>query len=63
MKAHLTRVYAEIGVTDRTQAALWARSHGITAENETTPAEPGSSRSPFRVRLTGGSGRAPHLWW
>jgi len=29
VKAHLTRVYAEIGVSDRTQAALWARAHGI----------------------------------
>ena len=28
--AHLTRVFTEIGVTDRTQAALWARGHGIT---------------------------------
>ena len=37
VKAHLTRVYAEIGVTDRTQAALWARSHGITAGNENDP--------------------------
>ena len=27
VKAHLTRVFAEIGVTDRTQAALWARRH------------------------------------
>lgn len=27
VKAHLTRVYQQIGVTDRTQAALWARSH------------------------------------
>jgi len=34
VKAHLTRVYGEIGVTDRTQAALWARSHGIKAEEE-----------------------------
>ena len=25
VKAHLTRVYQQIGVTDRTQAALWAR--------------------------------------
>jgi len=30
VKAHLTRVFAQIGVTDRTQAALWARRHGIT---------------------------------
>ncbi|MGZ4677593.1 MAG: response regulator [Acidimicrobiia bacterium] len=29
VKAHLTRVFARIGVTDRTQAALWARDHGI----------------------------------
>jgi DNA-binding NarL/FixJ family response regulator len=27
VKAHLTNVYARIGVTDRTQAALWAREH------------------------------------
>ena len=29
VKAHLTRVYEQIGVTDRTQAALWAQRHGI----------------------------------
>ena len=34
VKAHLTRVYTEIGVTDRTQAALWARSHGIEGEGD-----------------------------
>jgi DNA-binding NarL/FixJ family response regulator len=28
VKAHLTRVFQEIGVTDRTQAALWAKLHG-----------------------------------
>lgn len=27
VKAHLTRVFQQIGVTDRTQAALWARRH------------------------------------
>lgn len=27
VKAHLTRVFASIGVTDRTQAALWARDN------------------------------------
>jgi DNA-binding NarL/FixJ family response regulator len=27
VKAHLTRVFAELGVTDRTQAALWAQRH------------------------------------
>jgi DNA-binding NarL/FixJ family response regulator len=29
VKAHLTRVFREIGVTDRTQAALWAERHGL----------------------------------
>jgi DNA-binding NarL/FixJ family response regulator len=29
VKAHLTRVFQQLGVTDRTQAALWAREHGI----------------------------------
>ena len=29
VKSHLTRVFAQIGVTDRTQAALWAGRHGI----------------------------------
>ena len=29
VKAHLTRVYHQIGVTDRTQAALWAKEHGL----------------------------------
>ncbi|MGH1489578.1 MAG: response regulator [Acidimicrobiales bacterium] len=27
VKAHLTRVFAAIGVSDRTQAALWAKEH------------------------------------
>ena len=27
VKAHLTRVFQELGVADRTQAALWARDH------------------------------------
>ncbi len=30
VKAHLTRVFAQIGVTDRTQAALWAKRNDIT---------------------------------
>ena len=30
VKAHLTRVFREIGVFDRTQAALWAQRHGLT---------------------------------
>jgi DNA-binding NarL/FixJ family response regulator len=29
VKAHLTRVYEQIGVTDRTQAALWVQRHGL----------------------------------
>jgi DNA-binding NarL/FixJ family response regulator len=29
VKSHLTRVFAQIGVTDRTQAALWAGRHRI----------------------------------
>jgi len=29
VKAHLTRVFERIGVSDRTQAALWAQRHGI----------------------------------
>jgi DNA-binding NarL/FixJ family response regulator len=29
VKAHLTSVFRQIGVTDRTQAALWARNHGL----------------------------------
>jgi DNA-binding NarL/FixJ family response regulator len=29
VKAHLTNVFQRIGVTDRTQAALWAQRHGL----------------------------------
>ena len=29
VKAHLTRVYHQLGVTDRTQAALWAKERGL----------------------------------
>jgi DNA-binding NarL/FixJ family response regulator len=29
VKAHLTSVFQQIGVTDRTQAALWARENGL----------------------------------
>jgi DNA-binding NarL/FixJ family response regulator len=29
VKAHLTSVFSEIGVTDRTQAALWAQRHNM----------------------------------
>jgi DNA-binding NarL/FixJ family response regulator len=30
VKAHLTRIYKQIGVADRTQAATWAREHGAS---------------------------------
>jgi DNA-binding NarL/FixJ family response regulator len=29
VKAHVTSIFQSIGVTDRTQAALWAREHGV----------------------------------
>ncbi len=29
VKTHLTRVFQQLGVTDRTQAALWAKAHGL----------------------------------
>lgn len=29
VKAHLTRIYEQLGVFDRTQAALWAQQHGL----------------------------------
>ena len=35
-KAHLTRIYAAIGVSDRTQAALWAERHGLLQDDRTT---------------------------
>ena len=31
VKAHLTRIFEQLGVTDRTQAALWAQQHGLAA--------------------------------
>ena len=31
VKGHLAPVFQRIGVTDRTQAALWAVRHGITS--------------------------------
>jgi DNA-binding NarL/FixJ family response regulator len=30
VKSHLTTVFARIGVTDRTQAALWAVRNGVS---------------------------------
>jgi DNA-binding NarL/FixJ family response regulator len=34
VKAHLTSVFRQIGVTDRTQAALWAVANGLTAPRD-----------------------------
>ena len=34
VKAHLGRVFQRLGVTDRTQAALWAQRNGIFAEGD-----------------------------
>ena len=33
VKAHLTNVFRAIGVTDRTQAALWAQRHGLVRDS------------------------------
>jgi DNA-binding NarL/FixJ family response regulator len=32
VKAHLTRIFRQIGVTDRTQAAIWAREHRVVVD-------------------------------
>lgn len=34
VKGHLTQVFQTIGVTDRTQAALWAERHGLSASDD-----------------------------
>jgi DNA-binding NarL/FixJ family response regulator len=34
VKAHLTSVFAQLGVTDRTQAALWALRHNLAGSSE-----------------------------
>ncbi len=36
VKAHLTSVFQTIGVTDRTQAALWAHRHGMVVATDTS---------------------------
>jgi len=33
VKSHLTRIFERIGVTDRTQAALWAQRHGLAPDH------------------------------
>jgi DNA-binding NarL/FixJ family response regulator len=37
VKAHLTRVFARIGVSDRTQAALWAQRRGLATGSDPPP--------------------------
>jgi DNA-binding NarL/FixJ family response regulator len=32
VKSHLTKIFRELNVTDRTQAALWAERHGVTSD-------------------------------
>jgi DNA-binding NarL/FixJ family response regulator len=34
VKSHLTRIFRELGVTDRTQAALWAERHGLKVSSD-----------------------------
>jgi DNA-binding NarL/FixJ family response regulator len=38
VKSHLTRIFRELGVTDRTQAALWAERHGVGSSGGGAPA-------------------------
>jgi DNA-binding NarL/FixJ family response regulator len=38
VKAHLTNVFRAIGVTDRTQAALWAQRNGLVGDDGTSSA-------------------------
>ncbi len=40
VKAHLTRIFERIGVTDRTQAAIWAHRHGLGSEGPAKPKGP-----------------------
>jgi DNA-binding NarL/FixJ family response regulator len=51
VKAHLTSVFAQIGVTDRTQAALWAQRHTSDprpAPTSSRPSRPCGSRHSVR---------------
>jgi DNA-binding NarL/FixJ family response regulator len=40
VKAHLTSIFNQIGVTDRTSAALWAHRRGLVGAPPTTPPGP-----------------------
>ena len=39
VKSHLTSVFQRIGVTDRTQAALWAQRQGLLDATDESGAE------------------------
>ena len=45
MKAHLGRVFRQIGVADRTSAALWARDHLGPASGDSGPSAERSAGS------------------
>lgn len=72
VKAHLTRVFERIGVTDRTQAALWAQRNGTPpspmARSQAAPIRCDSGRRPGRDRDDGGGpgdfrcGDGPRHW-
>jgi DNA-binding NarL/FixJ family response regulator len=36
VKSHLSRIFRQIGVTDRLQAAMWARRHGLVDDADQT---------------------------
>jgi DNA-binding NarL/FixJ family response regulator len=37
VKSHLSHIFRQIGVSDRLQAALWARRHGLVDETDPSP--------------------------
>jgi DNA-binding NarL/FixJ family response regulator len=37
VKSHLSHIFRQIGVSDRLQAALWARRHGLVEETDGSP--------------------------
>ena len=53
VKSHLTRIFRELGVTDRTQAALWAERHGVGTKGARTL----RGLSPPRPKSHCGAGR------
>jgi DNA-binding NarL/FixJ family response regulator len=34
VKSHLSRIFRQIGVSDRLQAAMWARRHGLVDDTD-----------------------------